>query len=111
MRFFATAANTAFRHTLSIFFDLKTVCMILKLAMNSYSCLAVILTRCMGTSPIYMVYGEKKAKILVRFEFDRKSQSTIRTVNGVNDLAVRGSGPTLLHLCVVQLKQVVQPCQ
>jgi hypothetical protein len=34
----------------SIRFDLNTFCITLKLAMNSYSCLAFILTRVIGTS-------------------------------------------------------------
>lgn len=46
--------------TLSIFFVLNTVCRILKFAMNSYSCLAIIFTRCMGMSPVRAMPGERE---------------------------------------------------
>ena len=68
--------------------------------MNSYSCLAFILTRNICTSP--EIHG-------VNIRRKHTSPPFKLTVDGVHDLTVRSSGATLFDLGVVETEKVVEP--
>lgn len=70
--------------------------------MNSYSCFAFILTRGIGTSP--------RAGYPASVRENTRPVVGDRTENRVDDLAVRPACATLLDLGVVDLEEVVEPC-
>ena len=93
------------QHTLSIFLARKAFWRTLKLAMNSYSCLAFILTRTIGISPIRR--WSKLAQLPTCHAEGRVTGGL--TIDGVYNLAVGGSCATLLDLGVVDLEELVEP--
>ena len=92
---------------MSIFFALKMFWRILKLAINSYSCLAFIFTRCICTSPGST--ANRTREPFCRLSEDKDGKERARTVDGVHDLAVGSAGPALFDFGVVDLEEVVQP--
>lgn len=71
--------------------------------MNSYSCLAFILTRVIGTSP-------ERSRVSPSSwtpHFDREFKPT---VDGVHDLTICSASATLLDLGVVELEKFINPC-
>ena len=93
------------QHTLSIFLARKAFWRTLKLAMNSYSCLAFILTRTIGISPISR--GSRLAQLPTCNPEGRVGGGL--TIDRVYNLAVGGSCATLFDLGVVDLEELVEP--